>query len=182
MNLISFDVSVTHPVDQGKPADVNFLELRFWYCFSQHAHGQNIWAKKRCGQPVGGSGSRVTSSGASSGEWPTACGLMQGSILGLGLSCWLPAGQRSLDKPEGCAIINHVEFNKTKGPILHLQWGNPSSVYGDRKLQSIPKERDLGPWLTAVCPRVHQARHRTVLLSAVQPYLGHLWIVLVAAI
>ncbi|KAJ7420658.1 rna-directed dna polymerase from mobile element jockey-like [Willisornis vidua] len=50
--------------------------------------------------------------------------------------------QRDLD----CIITNHMNFNKAKCRILHLEWGNPSCMdrLGNEMLESNALESDLG--------------------------------------
>lgn len=54
--------------------------------------------------------------------------------------------QRELNNLEVWAIINCMNFNKSKCQILHLGWFNTSYVYtmGNERLGSSPMERDLG--------------------------------------
>ncbi|KAJ7421886.1 rna-directed dna polymerase from mobile element jockey-like [Willisornis vidua] len=84
--------------------------------------------------------------------------------------------QRDIDKLKDWAITNHRNFNKGKGQILHLEWGNPGSTdrLGNEMLESSATERDLrvladgkmnmsqqcpGSQEGQPCPGGHQAQH-----------------------
>jgi len=49
--------------------------------------------------------------------------------------------QRDLDRLQGWACANVVQFSKAKCKILHLGWG-----LGGEQIESSPEEKDLGVW------------------------------------
>ncbi|KAJ7420928.1 hypothetical protein WISP_45798 [Willisornis vidua] len=84
--------------------------------------------------------------------------------------------QRDHNKLERWAIINRLKFNKGKGQILHLGWGNCGCSYrlGNEMLEGSDTERDLGVLVNSKlnmspqcpgsqegqpCPGGHQTQH-----------------------
>ncbi|GAB0203202.1 hypothetical protein GRJ2_002785800 [Grus japonensis] len=117
-NLVSFYDKVTHLVDQGKPADVIFLD--FSKAFDTVSHRlEGVVNKFADDTKLGGAVDSVEG-----GE----------------------ALQRDLDRLENWAITNRMRFNKGKCRILHLGRGSPGYTYrlGDERLETSHAERDLG--------------------------------------
>uniref|UniRef100_A0A8B9EMY0 Reverse transcriptase domain-containing protein n=1 Tax=Anser cygnoides TaxID=8845 RepID=A0A8B9EMY0_ANSCY len=89
-DLISFYDKITHLVDQGKPADVIFLD--FSKAFDTVSHGilldktSSIHLDKTIVRCVNnwlmGRAQRCVANGSTSGCWPVTSGVPQGSILG----------------------------------------------------------------------------------------------------
>ncbi|KAK4826288.1 LOW QUALITY PROTEIN: hypothetical protein QYF61_007135 [Mycteria americana] len=170
--LNSFYNKVTHLVDQGKPADVGFMD--FSKAFDTVSH--SILLDKLSSTQL----DKVIVNVVTSGWWPVTSGIPQGLISGpvffnvfindldTGIEHTLSksaddtklggavdslegreALQRDLDTLESWATMNCMKFNKSKCGILHL--GGVILVictnWGDERQESSPVESDLGVWV-----------------------------------
>ncbi|GAB0177667.1 mitochondrial enolase superfamily member 1 [Grus japonensis] len=169
-NLVAFYDGVATSVDEGRAADVIYLD--FCKAFDMIPHNILLFKLERYGFDGwtvwwmrnwldGHIQRRTLSKFADDTKLGGAVDMPEG---------W-DAIQRDLDKLKNCAHMKFMRFYKAKCKVLHMGQGNPQCQYrlGDEGIESSPEERDLG---VLVDEKLNMSRQRALAAQKANRVLG----------